>query len=193
MVYTDSGDLVRARQLLERVVQIQEKVLGPKHPDLASGLANLGRVLQQSGDYEGARTLYQRAVDVEEAAGPENPELARFLDGVAKAWLAEGKVTVARPLYQRSLSIREKALGRNHPGTAESLVGLANCDWKEGHYKLAQAMFERAWSQCRASDGTYKPPVLDVIDEYVSFLRATQQPAKALQLQELARSIKGEK
>jgi serine/threonine protein kinase/Tfp pilus assembly protein PilF len=193
VVYTDSGDLVRARQLLERVVQIQEKVLGPKHPDLASGLANLGRVLQQSGDYEGARTLYQRAVDVEEAAGPENPELARFLDGVAKAWLAEGKVTVARPLYQRSLSIREKALGRNHPGTAESLVGLANCDWKEGHYKLAQAMFERAWSQCRASDGTYKPPVLDVIDEYVSFLRATQQPAKALQLQELARSIKGEK
>jgi serine/threonine protein kinase/Tfp pilus assembly protein PilF len=191
VVYTDKGDLARARALLERVVHIQEKMLGPKHPDLASGLGNLGRVLQQSGDYAGARVPYQRAVDIEEAASPENPELAEFLDGVAKSWLAEGKVSVARQLYQRSLFIRERALGMHHPRTAESLVGLANCDRKEGHYKKAQATFERALAQCRASDGTYKPPVLDVLDDYLLLLRDTQQQAKAAELQELARSIKG--
>ena len=113
-------------------MQIQEKVLGPKHPDLASGLANLGFVRQETGDYAGARGLYQRAVDIQEAAGPQNPELARFLDGVAKAHLSEGSVSIACQTYQRSLFISEKALGKDHPGNAESLTGLANCDRKEG-------------------------------------------------------------
>ena len=191
VAYTDVGDLARARALLERVVKIQEKTLGPKHPDLASGLGNLGHVLQQSGDYAGARALYQRAVDIEEAASPENPEVAEFLDGLAKASLSEGNISVARQLYFRSLFIREKALGKDHPGLSESLIGLANCDRKEGHYKQAEATFERALAQCRASDGTYTPPVLAVLDDYVSLLRDTRQEAKAAELQELARSIKG--
>ena len=190
LAYIDSGDLTRARALLERVVQIQEKILGPKHPDLASGLSNLGRVLQETGDYAGARGLYQRAVDIQEAAGPQNPELARFLDGVAKARLSEGSVSIARQAYQRSLFIREKALGKDHPGNAESLIGLANCDRIEGHYKQAQATFERALAQCRALDGTYKPPVLDVLDDYISLLRDMQQQTKVVELQELARSIR---
>ena len=99
-------------------------------------------------------------------------------------------MSIARQTYQRSLFIREKALGRDHPGNAESLIGLANCDRKEGHYGQAQATFERALAQCRAPDGTYKPPVLDVLDDYISLLRDTQQQAKAAELQELARSIK---
>jgi tetratricopeptide (TPR) repeat protein len=116
--------------------------------------------------------------------------LAEYLDGEAKACLSEGSVSIARQLYQSSLFIREKALGRAHPGNAESLIGLANCDRKERHYKQAQATFERALAQCRAPDGTYKPPVLDVLDEYISLLRDTQQQAKASELQELARSMR---
>jgi tetratricopeptide (TPR) repeat protein len=112
---------------------------------------------------------------------------------VAKAELSEGKVSAARELYQRSLSVREKALGKYHPGNAESLMGLANCDRKEGHTKKAQAAFERALALCHAPDGSYRPPVLDVLDDYISLLRETQQQAKAAEMEELARSIGGNK
>ncbi|HYL13754.1 MAG TPA: serine/threonine-protein kinase [Terriglobales bacterium] len=191
VAHTDKGELAQARVLLQRVVQIQEKVLGPKHPDLASGLANLGRVLHESGDYAGARDLYQRAVDIQEAAGPQNPELARFLDGVARAYLAEGNVILARQLYQRSLAIRENALGKNHSATAESLMGLANCDRKEGRYAQAETTFERALALCRTPEGRYNPPITDVLENYSAMLRATHREAKALELETLDRSIKG--
>jgi len=191
VVHTENAELAEARELLQRVVKIQEKVLGPNHPDLASGLANLGRVLQESGDYEGARNLYQRAVDIEEAASPQNPELAEFLDGVAKAYLAEGNVPLARQLYQRSLFIREQSFGKNQPAATESLIGLANCDRRDGHTVEAEATFERALKLCRTPEGKYNASATDVLGDYAALLRATHREAKAAELEALARSIKG--
>ena len=192
IVHTEKGELAQAKELLQRVVQIQEKILGPNHPDLAAGLANLGRVMQESGDYASALSLYQRAVAIQEAAGPQNPELARFLDGVAKASLAQRNVASARQLYQRSLFIREQAFGKNNLAVAESLMGLANCDRKEGHTAQAAAKFERALAVCKTPDGKYSPAAADVLDDYVVMLRATHQDAKAAELESLNRSIKGQ-
>jgi Tetratricopeptide repeat len=53
-------------------------------------------------------------------------------------------VASARQLYQRSLFIREQAFGKNNLVVAESLMGLANCDHKDGHTAQATATFERA-------------------------------------------------
>lgn len=192
VLHTDKGELTQAREILERVVQIQEKVLGPKHPDLASGLSNLGEVMQESGDFTGARSNYQRAVKIQETAGPGNPELAHFLDGVAKADLSLGEVPAARKLYQQSLLIRQKVLGKNHPTTAESLVGLANCDRKEGHTAKADATFKEALALCRTGDSKYIPPITDVLEDYAAMLRAVHQDMKAAELEALDRSIKGQ-
>jgi tetratricopeptide (TPR) repeat protein len=192
VVHTDKGELAQARVLLQRVVQIQETVLGPKHPDLAEGLANLGRVLQESGDYNAARNLCQRAVDIQEAAAPQSPELAEYLDGLAKTWLAEGNVAHARQLYQRSLSIREKAFGKDQSATAESLIGLAKCDQTEGRNAQAEATLEHALALCRNPEGKYTPPVLDVLDNYIKLMRATQNEAKAAELESLKGSIKAQ-
>jgi hypothetical protein len=37
----------------------------------------------------------------------------------------QGDLAAARPLYERALTIREKALGPEHPDTAVSLYNLA--------------------------------------------------------------------
>jgi tetratricopeptide (TPR) repeat protein len=108
---------------------------------------------------------------------------------VGKAWLSEGNVGLARQMYQRSLFIREKAFGKNNPTNANSLVGLANCDRKEGLSARAEATFERALQLCRTPEGKYTPPVLDVLADYADFLRATHREAKAAELDALARSV----
>ena len=41
-----------------------EKTDGPDHPTVARRLANLGHVLQDQGDLEGARTHYERALAI---------------------------------------------------------------------------------------------------------------------------------
>ena len=97
----------------------------------------------------------------------------------------------ARRLYQKSLLIREQAYGKGRAANAESLIGLANCYRKEGHIRQAQDTFEQALALCRTPDGKYNPPVTDVLESYAELLRATNREAKAVEMESLARSIKG--
>ena len=66
-----------ARPLFERALAIREKVLGAEHPDTATSLNNLARLLQAQGDLAGARPLYERALAIREGARPEHPDTAR--------------------------------------------------------------------------------------------------------------------
>ncbi|MFL6417733.1 MAG: tetratricopeptide repeat protein [Bryobacteraceae bacterium] len=55
---------------------INEKALGPDHPDVATGLNNLAVLLQAKGDYAAAEPLYRRALAIDEKAlGPNHPSM----------------------------------------------------------------------------------------------------------------------
>jgi len=50
------------------------EVLGPDHLDTALSLNNMGMLLKDMGDYEGARPYYERALAIFEVAlGPDHP------------------------------------------------------------------------------------------------------------------------
>ena len=68
-----------------RVVQIQEKVLGPNTWFLLRARLIRAACCKNTGDYAGALGLYEWAVDIQEAAGQES-ELARF------RWQGEGSL-----------------------------------------------------------------------------------------------------
>ena len=46
-----AGDFGAAAKLLQQAVRLQETELGPKHPDLANTLNNLGVVCERIGDW----------------------------------------------------------------------------------------------------------------------------------------------
>ncbi len=78
-------------------------------------------------------------------------------------WLydAQGRYAEAEPLYKRSLSIREKALGPEHPNVAQSLENYAALLRKTGRDAEAARMETRA-KKCeprtqsgRLSQGVY--------------------------------------
>lgn len=53
---------------------IEEKTLGPDHPDVATLLNNLALLLRAKGDYVGAEPLLRRALVVDEKKlGPDHP------------------------------------------------------------------------------------------------------------------------
>lgn len=189
LVHAEAGDAAGAPPLLERVVRIQEKTLGPKHPDLAFALGNLGYALSKLGNYPSARDHYQRAVDILEVAAPSHPELGRFLDGLGEAYSEMGDIGTARTFYTRSLEIREKAFGKNHPQTAGSLIGLANCDRKERRYASAEALFDRGLALCRLPDGQYPAEAADLLQDYAILLRETGRADKAGEIDKLVSSM----
>jgi len=175
--------------LLERVIQIQEKVLGPKHPDLASGLMNLGDALFRSGSDAEAKPYFDRAVAIMEAASPDNPELARFLDRQAAVLVKEKDLKGARGIYERSLALRQKALGPKNPQVAESLSGLADCAFQSGRLPEAESLYERALDLVRKPDGSYYPGAYDALKGLAALLRATHRDARAAELEARIKSL----
>jgi len=93
-----------ARSVLRTGQSDCEKSRGPDHP--AARHYNIARLLQDQGEFAGARPLYE-------------PQQSRAVaSGLRRSCRA-------RPLYQRTLTICENALGSEHPDTATRLNNLA--------------------------------------------------------------------
>ena len=143
-----------AQKLSERALAINEKALGPDHPDTASSLNNLGYLLQAQGDLAGTRPHYERALAIrEKALGPDHPDTARSLNNLGYLSQAQGDLAGARPYYERALVIREKALGPDHPDTALSLNNLGDLLRAQGDLAGARTYCERALDVCEKKLG----------------------------------------
>ena len=73
----------------KRALAIDEKVYGPEHPSVASDANNIGQILQDQGDLEGALEWTKRALAIVETTyGKGNPRtrlVARNLEAIKEA------------------------------------------------------------------------------------------------------------
>jgi len=63
-VHQGKNDL--AEPLFQRALAINEKILGPDHPGIATSLNNLALLYQDQGKYALAEPLFQRAQAIRE-------------------------------------------------------------------------------------------------------------------------------
>jgi tetratricopeptide (TPR) repeat protein len=134
-----------AKPLFERALAINERVLGPDHPDLATSLNNLALLLRAQGELAAARPLCERALAIRERVlGPDHPDTASSLNNLAGLLQDQGELAAARPLYERALAIRERVLGPDHPSTATSLTNLGTLLQAQGELEVAKPMLDRA-------------------------------------------------
>ncbi len=134
-----------ARPLMERALEIRERVLGPNHPDTALSLNGMAELLQVQGELTAARPLYERALEIRERVlGPRHPDTASSLGGLAWLLMDQGDLVSARPLMERALGINERMLGPDDPNTAASLGRLADLLAIQGQPAAARPLLERA-------------------------------------------------
>jgi tetratricopeptide (TPR) repeat protein len=101
-----------------------------------------------------------------------------------------GDYAQARPLYERVLEIREKALGPEHPGTAESLNNLAVLLQAQGDLTAAQPLFGRALSIRENVFGPDDLNTAESINNVAGLLRAQGNLTDARPLFERALEIR---
>lgn len=142
----DAGDYAGAEPLVRRALAIDQKALGPDHPNVAAVLNTLAVLLQTKGDYAGAELLYRRALAINEKAfGPDHPTVAAAINNLAALLQAEGDYMEAEPLYRRALAISEKILGPYHSSVATCLHNLALLLHQAGDdYAGAEPLYRRA-------------------------------------------------
>jgi CHAT domain-containing protein/Flp pilus assembly protein TadD len=184
------GRYAEAIPVAERALAIDEKYLGPEHPDTATSLNNLAVLYKYIGAYNKAEPLYRRSLAIrEKALGPEHPDTASSLGNLAGLYQVMGAYDKAEPLYQRSLMIYEKALGPEHPDTAIYLNNLAGLYQVMGAYDKAEPLFQRSLTINEKALGPEHPGTATSLNN-LAVLYATQgRNGEALALMERAQGI----
>ncbi len=142
------GDVQGASTFFERAVEIYGRVLPADHPDLATGLNNLGYHRYRLGRYGEAEALYQRALDIRERVlKPNDPAIADTLTNLGELYKARERADEAIPLLNRALEIRSRGLKADDPAIAASLQNLAGAlelDPNGDKFAAAQTLLEKA-------------------------------------------------
>ncbi len=138
-------DYGQAEKYYQQSLAVLEKELGPRHPNLAIGLQNLGLLYQSKGQYGQAQAYLQRALAIrEEALGPDHPDVAKTLVCLANFHKNQDHLSEAEPLYQRALAIYQKTLDPDHPDRVIILVGLASFYHYQKQYDRAEPLYKQA-------------------------------------------------
>jgi tetratricopeptide (TPR) repeat protein len=185
-----AADYGGVEPLFRRALAIDEKALGPDHPDVATDLNNLAALLYAKGDYAGDEQLNRRALAIDEKAlGPDHPDVARDLNDLALLLWTTGDYAGAEPLYRHALAIDEKALGPDHPDVARDLNDLALLLFTAGDYAGAEPLYRRALAIHEKALGPDHPHVATCLDNLAALLYARGDLAGAEPLYRRALAI----
>jgi serine/threonine protein kinase/tetratricopeptide (TPR) repeat protein len=133
--------LLRYRQALP----LFEQVWGPKHPEVAGVLNNIGLLLLELDRPDDALDSIRRSLAIRETAlGPEHPEVGKMLNNLGLALTQAGRTDEAIVSFQQAHALRLRVLGPDHPDVAKPLANLAAVELDRGQLAAAAEHAERA-------------------------------------------------
>jgi len=110
--YAGQTEAPSAIQRAKRILEIQEKELGPQHPKTADNLIDLAWLYRVEGEHSKAELLYQRALKIrEKILGPEHPDTASNPGSVA-------------PILMPEISNGKSFTGDRFRHEAEKIIGV---------------------------------------------------------------------
>ncbi|HEY1263664.1 MAG TPA: serine/threonine-protein kinase, partial [Terriglobales bacterium] len=150
--YLSLGLSTRARPLLEKAAQIQQRVLGPDDPATLQSEHRLAVVLFGEGDFAAAEKLDREVLARRRRVlGAENPDTLRTLNNLATAigrqarGMPDGRERQARfaeaeKLQREQLELSRRVMGPEHPNTLGSMGNLASTLADQERYAEAQEL-----------------------------------------------------
>ncbi len=115
------------------------------HPEIATGLANLGKLYELQGDYARAESLLTASLTMRQAS-LEAPhyDIAIGLSQMAQLMVRTNAYERAEAYARESLAMHEALFGPHHSRVATTLSTLALVSKSQGNYAQAAAQTQRA-------------------------------------------------
>lgn len=151
-----------------RSLGIRERMLGPDHPDVATGLLTLASVTGlmdgRIGGYADTDHLILRAQTIRERAlGPDHPLVAACLAMAASKRIELGEFDLARRDLERALRVQEHAYGPEDVRLVPTLTGLSELALTTGDDAIARSLLERVLAIRVRTSGPDSSFVLDAL------------------------------
>ena len=168
----------KARDESEAVTDFLSKMLGAVDPG------------KQGKDVTVRAVLDEAAKTVAEKFEAQPLVRARLMLTMGDVYRRLGHYAEARVLLASSLSIREKALGPDHPDVAMSLTNLANLLSSTGDYAGARPLYERALTIYERAVGPEHPELAETLDGLAVTLRKLGEQKTATSHEARAKAIR---
>jgi tetratricopeptide repeat protein/DUF2914 family protein len=122
----EAGSYTSAEKLLREAARLQEASLGPRHPDLANTLNNLGIVCEIIGKPDDAEQYFRRAVSIARTSlAPDHPFVTTSQKNLRDFCDARGKKVDATPEEQPPVQPVEATLDAEPAPAADEAPHLA--------------------------------------------------------------------
>lgn len=136
------GHYQQAEQFDRQALETTEAWYGPNHPETASAMTILGRVLVYEKHYDEAATLLQKALAVQEQVyGPVHPRVASVLNDLGKVAQYRGRLDEAEADFGRMAEIYRTVYHDHHYLIAVALSNLGSVYLEKKQYARAEKLF----------------------------------------------------
>jgi tetratricopeptide (TPR) repeat protein len=154
---------------------------GPRDPDVAGILNNLGVLRKYQGRFPEAVRFYRRALALLNAEG-DKEALATLYHNLGGIEHSRGRFARGEPYARRSVELREAVLGRHHPVVAADVAALAALVDGSGRLDEAAALYKRALSVFRRKLGPKSSEVGLNLSNLAALRQRQGRPAEAERL-----------
>ncbi|KAL4804204.1 hypothetical protein BDV18DRAFT_36370 [Aspergillus unguis] len=159
------GAFEEAEAMHQWALEVQETILGHKHPNTLSSVGNLGNVLGRQGKYEEAGVMYRQVLEGgEKVLGRQHPNMLRSLSNLGNVLERQGKYEEAEAMHRQVLEGGEKVLGHQHPNMLSSLSNLGIVLESQGKYEEAEVMHQQVLKAREKMLGTKHPATLGSVN-----------------------------
>jgi tetratricopeptide (TPR) repeat protein len=179
------GEVVRARPLFERALELRQSRLGADHPDTLESASNLAHDLWELGHYEQARQLGEDTLTRQRRVlGEDHPDAQRTATILTFALWALGQYEQAHQLGEDTLTRQRRVLGEDHPDTLRTATILTIALRGLGQYEAARQLGEDTLTRQRRLLGDDHPSTLIMASNLATYLWELGQYEPAYQLVE---------
>lgn len=133
------GHYAEAYPLYFEVMREYRTRHGASSVEVASMLAEMGRVQERLDQPETALGIYRQAVVVwQETAGSDHPDIAPTLIGLGRTLAQLGQFAESKVFYEWAIGVQRQALGATHPSLAPLQREFAIVLRETGNDELAE-------------------------------------------------------
>jgi tetratricopeptide (TPR) repeat protein len=176
----DLGRLQQAIELATRALEMQTRLHGEQHPDVAFGKVTLAQMLMEDGQTEKAEDLLRDAVSsLELQVGPSHVDVASTKLTLANLLAGGDRLEEACPLGNAAYPVLLESLGDNHWRVAvvRSLVGA--CLTTAGDMESAEAVLKQSLDRLGGETGYFLQYKISTLERLVTLYVAWDRPADA--------------
>jgi tetratricopeptide (TPR) repeat protein len=177
--------------LYQQALDLQRRLLGDNHPDIALVLHNIARLHIRQQQFDQAEPLYLQALGIhEQTLGYDHPDVAVILNSLAALYVRQCRYCEAESLYQRSLSIQMRATGEKHPYVINAYHGLAKLYLAQDQFERAEHLCQQAIHLCVCIWGPENMEMTYSMETYATVLDRTDRAHTAIDMRARVQCIR---